>query len=61
MIHMKRLAEAQKLISIGEKPSSVYTACGFNDYGTFYRNYTAYFGYAPSEKDKITETRKIES
>jgi len=61
MINMKRLAKAQKLISMGEKPSSVYASCGFRDYGTFFRNYTTYFGYAPSEKDKITKARKIES
>ncbi len=61
MINMKRLSKAQKLISMGEKPSEIYTSCGFRDYGTFFRNYTAYFGYAPSEKDKITKERKIES
>lgn len=61
MINMKRLAKAQKLISMGEKPSYVYESCGFRDYGTFLRNYTAYFGYTPSEKDKITKTWKIES
>lgn len=61
MINMKRLAKAQELIGMGEKPSSVYSSCGFSDYGTFFRNYTAYFGYSPSEKDKITKKRKIES
>lgn len=61
MINMKRLAKAQKLISMGEKPSLIYSSCGFSDYGTFFRNYTSHFGYTPSEKDKITKTRKIES
>lgn len=61
MINMKRLAKAQKLIGMREKPSSVYLSCGFTDYGTFFRNYTAHFGYSPSEKDKIVVERKIES
>lgn len=61
MINMKRLVKAQKLINKGEKPSSIYASCGFTDYGTFFRNYTSYFGYSPSEKDKIIKERKIES
>lgn len=61
MVNMKRLAKAQELINMGEKPSSVYLSCGFTDYGTFFRNYTAHFGYCPSEKDKIAIERKIES
>lgn len=45
----KRLLEAQKLIRSGEKPTSVYEKCGFNDYTTFYRAYVEFFGYAPSK------------
>ncbi len=60
-INMKRLSKAQKLISTGEKPTSVYMKCGFLDYGTFFRNYTNYFGFLPSEKDKIAIERKMES
>ena len=59
-VNMKRLTKAQKLISNGEKPTTVYTKCGFTDYGTFFRNYTNYFGYSPSEIDKIASERKIE-
>lgn len=60
-INMKRLSKAQKMISNGEKPTSVYTECGFADYGTFFRNYTNHFGYTPSQKDEIASERKIES
>ncbi len=60
-INMKRLSKAQKLISRSEKPTTVYTDCGFTDYGTFFRNYTKHFGYSPSQKDEIASERKIES
>lgn len=60
-INMKRLSKAQKLISLGEKPSNVFKECGYNDYVTFFRNYTNHFGYTPSERDKIIIERKIES
>ena len=60
-INMKRLSKAQKLIISGEKPTSVYVECGFTDYGTFFRNYTSYFGYTPSQKDEIVIERNIES
>ena len=58
---MKRLSKAQKLIIEGEKPTSIYVECGFTDYGTFFRNYTSYFGYTPSQKDEIVIERNIES
>lgn len=60
-INMKRLSKAQKLICLGEKPSNIYKECGYNDYVTFFRNYTMHFGYSPSERDKIIIERKIES
>ena len=60
-INMRRLSKAQKLIKTGQAPSAIYTDCGFSEYTTFFRNYTAYFGYNPSEKDRITVERKIES
>ena len=59
-INMKRLSKAQKLIAMGEKPTAIYTDCGFTDYGTFFRNYTSHFGYTPSQKDEIATERKIE-
>ncbi len=45
----KRLLMAQKMISAGEKATAVCERCGFGDYTTFYRNYTAFFGHSPSE------------
>ncbi len=45
----KRLLETQKLIKAGEKPTSIYEKCGFNDYTTFYRAYVEFFGHAPSK------------
>lgn len=53
-INAKRLSMAQKLIFSGEKPSDVYSKCGFNEYVTFFRSYTKQYGYSPSQKDMIT-------
>ena len=60
-INIKRISAAQGLIKMGERPSKIYLSCGFNDYGTFFRNYISYFGYAPSKKDEIAEEREIYS
>ncbi len=59
-INIRRLAKAQKLIRLGEKPSAVFSSCGFSDYATFFRNYTTYFGYTPSQENEIIANRKIE-
>ncbi len=48
-IREKRLLTAQNMISSGEKTTAVCEKCGFSDYTTFYRNYTAFFGHSPSE------------
>lgn len=48
----KRLLLSQKMIVAGEKPTVACEQCGFADYTTFYRNYTAFFGYAPSETER---------
>ncbi len=49
----KRLLLAQKMLSEGEKPTLVCERCGFGDYTTFYRNYTAFFGHSPKEKKTL--------
>ena len=49
-ISSKRLLLAERMISDGEPPTSVYEKCGFSDYTTFYRNYRAFFGKAPSKQ-----------
>lgn len=60
-INVKRLSKAQKLIRMGEKPSAIYSSCGFSEYTTFFRNYTTYFGYTPSQENEFVIERKIES
>ena len=48
----KRLLAAQRKICAGGKPTEVYKACGFRDYTTFYRSYTASLGHPPSQDSK---------
>lgn len=56
-INLKRLSKARSLIRMGESPISVYLDCGFENYSTFFRNFKAMFGYAPSEESgAATET-----
>jgi len=52
-IREKRLLLAQKMIFSGGKPTEVCEKCGFSDYTTFYRNYTAFFGHPPSCETKL--------
>ena len=51
-IREKRLLLARKMLSEGERPMAVCIRCGFSDYTTFYRNYVAFFGYPPSERER---------
>jgi AraC-like DNA-binding protein len=51
-VREKRLMMARRMLSEGERPTAVCTRCGFSDYTTFYRNYVAFFGYPPSERDR---------
>ncbi len=48
-ITVKRLITAERMILDGEKPTSVYTACGFSTYTAFYKRYVDYFGVPPSK------------
>ena len=48
----KRLLLAQNMLNERQKPTKVALACGFSDYSTFYRNYTAFFGTSPNEITK---------
>jgi AraC-like DNA-binding protein len=45
----KRLLLAQQSILAGQKPTSVFQNCGFDDYATFYRNYVSFFGGSPTQ------------
>lgn len=56
-VNAKRLIHAQKLIQRGKKPVDVFSACGFDTYVGFYKQYINTFGYSPS-KEKLTDTKK---
>ena len=47
----KRLLMAERMIREGERPTEVCRACGFGDYTAFWRNYRAYFGRRPGERE----------
>lgn len=53
-ITVKRLYAARALLTGGEKPSTVHTKCGFNDYITFYKAYKKEFGINPNADCKKT-------
>lgn len=48
-IQKKRLLIARQLMDQGQKPSDVYTSCGFNDYTCFYRAFKTEYGITPRE------------
>jgi|GEM_PF-1222820 len=60
-VNVRRLAKAQRLIRRGGRPSHIYAECGFAEYATFFRNYTEYFGYPPSQENHVEIERKIKS
>ena len=49
----KRLLLAQNGLKKGKRPTEVAAECGFEDYTTFYRNYTELFGKSPSEERSL--------
>ena len=55
----KRLLAAKGLINQGVKPTKAYEQVGFNDYTSFYRNYTKFFGYPPSSEHDEDKQAKI--
>ncbi len=48
-ITVKRLIAAERRIRDGEKPTDVFSECGFSTYTAFYKRYVDYFGVAPSK------------
>jgi AraC-like DNA-binding protein len=48
----KRLITAQRLISDGQNPTTVYIDCGYGDYSSFYKAYVKMFGSPPSAAKK---------
>ena len=51
----KRLLLAEQMLALGESPTAVCQAVGFGDYTSFYRNYRAFFGRAPSVRAMSAE------
>ena len=48
----KRLIYAHSLIADGDKPTEVFSHCGFEDYSGFYKAFFKMFGYSPSKISK---------
>ncbi|MDD4699306.1 MAG: AraC family transcriptional regulator [Oscillospiraceae bacterium] len=46
---IKRLMVARESIRNGTPITTVYRACGFNDYSTFFRRYRNHFGVSPKD------------
>lgn len=51
-VTQRRLIYARERIATGEKPSKIFTECGFSDYSSFYKAYLNYFDTPPSKKRK---------
>lgn len=52
----KRLLLARQLLRQNQKPTEVFTACGYQDYSAFYRAYRNYFGYSPGDELRLGHT-----
>ena len=49
-LRLRRLHHAHDLLRSGERPTTLYTECGFRDYSSFYRAYREHFGISPAEQ-----------
>ena len=47
-ILQKRMIYARERIESGERPTKIYTDCGYSDYSSFYKAYVKYFKESPS-------------
>lgn len=45
----KRMIMARQLLVYGEKPTDIYTLCGFNNYSNFYRAFKKYYQVSPRD------------
>lgn len=52
-ITAKRLILARRLLRHNQKPTEVFTACGYQDYSAFYRAYQNYFGHSPRDEQQF--------
>jgi AraC-like DNA-binding protein/mannose-6-phosphate isomerase-like protein (cupin superfamily) len=50
-ISIKRLLLARQRILQGQKPTEVCISCGYQNYPTFYRAYTRFFGHSPKQEN----------
>jgi len=57
-IESKRLALANELILTGNKPTKIYSTCGYSDYSAFYRAYIAYYGHPPTTMKPKKSTKR---
>ena len=48
-VRNKKILLAHQKIRKGEKPTEIYAKCGFSNYPSFYRAYTAYFKASPAK------------
>lgn len=48
-ITQRRMIYAKSLLDKGNKPTDVYSACGYSDYSTFYKAYNKRFGQSPRD------------
>ena len=51
-ISRKRLILARQKILQGQKPTDIFSECGYQDYSTFYRAYTRFFGHSPKQESE---------
>lgn len=49
-VRNKKVLLAERLIKSGRKPTDIYTECGFSNYTSFYRAYSAYYGASPKQR-----------
>lgn len=45
----RRMIMARQLLTFGERPSDIYTLCGFLNYSNFYRAFKKYYNISPSQ------------
>ena len=50
-ISIKRLLLARQKLLQGQKPTDIFSKCGYHDYTTFYRAYTRFFGHSPRQEN----------
>ena len=48
-VRIRKCIMANSLMEKGEKPTKIYSQCGFKDYTTFYRTYKKLYQKEPSK------------